>query len=97
VRERRRPAPLAIPFAGAVYRHVLTLLFVDARSGADVYCGVGVAARSRCRFAARRVCARDERAGEAAVRAGRRLAREDEKDDAGAMPGVVSVKPAAAR
>ncbi|MDI9654040.1 DUF4136 domain-containing protein, partial [Burkholderia cenocepacia] len=31
------PAPLALPFMGRVYRHVLTLRFVDAKSGADVY------------------------------------------------------------
>lgn len=40
------PAPFALPFMGTVYRHVLTLRFVDARSGADVY-RVSAALRDR--------------------------------------------------
>ncbi|HDR9155391.1 TPA: DUF4136 domain-containing protein [Burkholderia vietnamiensis] len=91
------PAPLAIPFAGAVYRHVLTLRFVDARSGADVY---RVSASLRDRDAG------SQHAAPALVTSA--LAQlpfgpgggwlvKTKKDDAGAMPGVVSVKPAAAR
>ncbi|WP_175740657.1 DUF4136 domain-containing protein [Burkholderia ambifaria] len=91
------PAPFALPFAGTVYRHVLTLRFVDASSGADVY---RVSASLRDRDAG------TQQAAPTLVRSA--LAKlpfeqgdgwlvKTKKDDAGAMPGVVSVKPAAAR
>ncbi|RQR77252.1 DUF4136 domain-containing protein [Burkholderia sp. Bp9012] len=91
------PAPLALPFAGKVYRHVLTLRFVDAKSGADVY---RVSASMRDRDAG------TQRAAPTLVKSA--LAKlpfeqgdgwlvKTKKDDAGAMPSVVSVKSAAMR
>ncbi|KFG93570.1 hypothetical protein GQ56_0131015 [Burkholderia paludis] len=91
------PAPLALPFMGRVYRHVLTLRFVDAKSGADVY---RVSASLRDRDAG------TQQAAPALVKSA--LAKvpfgdgggwlvKTKKDDAGGMPGVVSVKPADAR
>ncbi|RSC47235.1 DUF4136 domain-containing protein [Burkholderia cenocepacia] len=91
------PAPLALPFMGRVYRHVLTLRFVDAKSGADVY---RVSASLRDRDPG------TQQAAPALVKSA--LAKvpfgdgsgwlvKTKKDDAGGMPGVVSVKPADAR
>ena len=91
------PAPLALPFMGGVYRHVLTLRFVDAKSGADVY---RVSASLRDRDPG------TQQAAPALVKSA--LAKvpfgdgtgwlvKTKKDDAGGMPGVVSVKPADAR
>ncbi|MDN7904778.1 DUF4136 domain-containing protein [Burkholderia diffusa] len=91
------PAPLALPFAGKVYRHVLTLRFVDAKSGADVY---RVSASMRDRDAG------SQQAAPTLVKSA--LAKlpfeqgdgwlvKTKKDDAGAMPSVVSVKSAATR
>ncbi|KVD36625.1 hypothetical protein WS61_26035 [Burkholderia sp. ABCPW 11] len=91
------PAPFALPFAGKVYRHVLTLRFVDAQSGADVY---RVSASLRDRDPG------TQQAAPALVKS--TLAKlpfgdgggwlvKTKKDDAGGMPGVVSVKPADAR
>ncbi|WP_321861236.1 DUF4136 domain-containing protein [Burkholderia cenocepacia] len=91
------PAPLAVPFMGRVYRHVLTLRFVDAKSGADVY---RVSASLRDRDPG------TQQAAPALVKSA--LAKvpfgdgsgwlvKTKKDDAGGMPGVVSVKPADAR
>ncbi|WP_175881649.1 DUF4136 domain-containing protein [Burkholderia sp. BCC0044] len=91
------PAPLAVPFMGRVYRHVLTLHFVDAKSGADVY---RVSASLRDRDPG------TQQAAPALVKSA--LAKvpfgdgsgwlvKTKKDDAGGMPGVVSVKPADAR
>lgn len=91
------PAPLALPFAGKVYRHVLTLRFVDAKSGADVY---RVSASMRDRDAG------TQRAAPTLVKSAlAKLPFEQgdgwlvkmKKDDAGAMPSVVSVKSAAIR
>lgn len=91
------PAPFALPFAGAVYRHVLTLRFVDAKSGADVY---RVSASLRDRDAG------TQQAAPALVKSalakmpfgtGEGWLVKTKKDDAGGMPGVVSVKPVAAR
>ncbi|ONY36989.1 hypothetical protein A8F23_04260 [Burkholderia cenocepacia] len=90
-------APLALPFMGRVYRHVLTLRFVDAKSGADVY---RVSASLRDRDPG------TQQAAPALVKSA--LAKvpfgdgsgwlvKTKKDDAGGMPGVVSVKPADAR
>ncbi|WP_175820004.1 DUF4136 domain-containing protein [Burkholderia sp. BCC0419] len=91
------PAPVALPFMGRVYRHVLTLRFVDAQSGADVY---RVSASLRDRDPG------TQQAAPALVKSA--LAKvpfgdgsgwlvKTKKDDAGGMPGVVSVKPADAR
>ncbi|MBG0862773.1 DUF4136 domain-containing protein [Burkholderia sp. 9779_493] len=91
------PAPLALPFMGRVYRHVLTLRFVDAKSGADVY---RVSASLRDRDPG------TQQAAPALVKSA--LAKvpfgdgsgwlvKTKKDDAGGMPGVVSVRPADAR
>ncbi|AXF20357.1 DUF4136 domain-containing protein [Burkholderia pyrrocinia] len=91
------PAPFALPFAGKVYRHVLTLRFVDAQSGADAY-RVTAALRDRDPGT--------QQAAPALVKSA--LAKvpfgdgsgwlvKTKKDDAGGMPGVVSVKPAEAR
>ncbi|KWH54246.1 DUF4136 domain-containing protein [Burkholderia sp. AU39826] len=91
------PAPLALPFMGRVYRHVLTLRFVDAQSGADVY---RVSASLRDRDPG------TQQAAPALVKSA--LAKvpfgdgtgwlvKTKKDDAGGMPGVVLVKPADAR
>ncbi|QPS39043.1 DUF4136 domain-containing protein [Burkholderia oklahomensis] len=88
------PAPFALPFAGTVYRHVLTLRFVERSSGAEAY-RVSAAVQDRRPDALR--------AAPALVRSA--LARvpytdgkgwlvETKKSDADAMPGVVSVKPA---
>ncbi|MBY4709745.1 DUF4136 domain-containing protein [Burkholderia cepacia] len=91
------PSPLALPFAGKVYRHVLTLRFVDAKSGADVY---RVTASLRDREPG------TQQAAPALVKsalakmpfdAGNGWLVKTKKDDAGGMPGVVSVKPAEAR
>ncbi|KAB0654531.1 DUF4136 domain-containing protein [Burkholderia diffusa] len=91
------PAPLALPFAGKVYRHVLTLRFVDAKSGADVY---RVSASMRDRDAG------TQRAAPTLVKSalanlpfeqGDGWLVKTKKDDAGAMPSVVSVKSAAMR
>ncbi|MPV71421.1 DUF4136 domain-containing protein [Burkholderia sp. BE17] len=91
------PSPLALPFAGNVYRHVLTLRFVDAKSGADVY---RVTAALRDREPA------TQQAAPALVKSalvkvpfgdGGGWLVKTKKDDAGGMPGVVSVKPAEAR
>ncbi|MEN8515788.1 DUF4136 domain-containing protein [Burkholderia sp. RS02] len=91
------PLPPALPFAGSVYRHVLTLRFVDAKSGADVY---------RVTAALRDHEPATQQAAPALVKSA--LAKlpfgdgggwlvKTKKDDAGGMPGVVSVKPAEAR
>jgi len=91
------PAPLALPFMGRMYRHVLTLRFVDAKSGADVY-RVSASLRDRDPDT--------QQAAPALVKSA--LAKvpfgdgsgwfvKTKKDDAGGMPGVVSVKPADAR
>ncbi|KDB07305.1 protein of unknown function DUF4136 [Burkholderia sp. lig30] len=89
------PAP-ALAFVGKVYRHVLTLRFVDAKTGGDVY-QVSASLRDRQPDA--------RQAAPALVRgalaklpfdAGGWLVK-TKKDDAGGMPGVVSVKPADAR
>ncbi|WP_321822039.1 MULTISPECIES: DUF4136 domain-containing protein [unclassified Burkholderia] len=91
------PAPFALPFAGKVYRHVLTLRFVDAKTGVDVY---RVSASLRDRDAL------TQKAAPTLVKSA--LAKlpfeqgdgwlvKTKKDDAGAMPGVVSVKPAVTR
>lgn len=91
------PAPFALPFMGTVYRHVLTLRFVDARSGADVY-RVSAALRDRD--------SGTQQAAPALVKSAlAKLPFDDasgwlvktKKDDAGGMPGVVSVKPADTR
>ncbi|KWI61565.1 hypothetical protein WT72_04425 [Burkholderia pseudomultivorans] len=90
------PAPLALPFAGAVYRHVLTLRFVDATSGADVY-RVSAALRDREPGAQQAAPTLVKSAlAKLPFEVGQGWLVETKKDDAGAMPGVVSVKPAAA-
>ncbi|MGZ2744582.1 DUF4136 domain-containing protein [Burkholderia stagnalis] len=90
------PAPFALPFAGTIYRHVLTLRFVDAKSGADVYRvsavlrdrepGTGHAAPALVKSALAKL----------PYEAGEGWLVKTKKDDAGGMPGVVSVKPAVA-
>ncbi|HEM7810679.1 DUF4136 domain-containing protein [Burkholderia multivorans] len=90
------PAPLALPFVGRVYRHVLTLRFVDAKSGADVY-RVSAALRDREPGVQHAVPALVTSAlAKLPFDAGGGWLVETKKDDAGAMPGVVSVKPAPA-
>ncbi|MDR0241872.1 MAG: DUF4136 domain-containing protein [Burkholderia sp.] len=91
------PAPFALPFMGTVYRHVLTLRFVDAQSGADVYRvsaalrdrdpGTQLAAPALVKSALAKVPFGD----------GSGWLVKTKKDDAGGMPGVVSVKPAETR
>ncbi|KAB0642972.1 DUF4136 domain-containing protein [Burkholderia latens] len=91
------PAPFALPFAGTIYRHVLTLRFVDAKSGADVY---RVSASLRDRDAGSRQAAPTlvkSALAKLPFEPGDGWLVKTKKDDAGAMPGVVSVKPAAAR
>ncbi|AIO41384.1 hypothetical protein DM40_2064 [Burkholderia cenocepacia] len=91
------PAPLALPFTGTVYRHVLTLRFVDAKSGADVY---RVSASLRDRDAGTRQAAPTlvkSVLAKLPFGPGDGWLVKTKKDDAGAMPGVVSVKPAAVR
>ncbi|AOJ02137.1 MULTISPECIES: DUF4136 domain-containing protein [Burkholderia] len=88
------PAPFGLPFAGTIYRHVLTLRFVERSSGAEAY-RVSAAVQDRRPDALR--------AAPALVRSA--LARvpytdgngwlvETKKRDADAMPGIISVKPA---
>ncbi|HKT64360.1 MAG TPA: DUF4136 domain-containing protein [Burkholderia sp.] len=91
------PAPFALPFAGRVYRHVLTLRFVDAKSGADVY---RVSASLRDRDAGTRQAAPTlvkSALAKLPFEPGGGWLVKTKKDDAGAMPGVVSVKPATTR
>ncbi|AOI65397.1 hypothetical protein WS51_17425 [Burkholderia territorii] len=91
------PAPLPLPFAGKVYRHVLTLRFVDAKSGADVY---RVSASMRDRDAGTQHAAPTlvkSALAKLPFEQGDGWLVKTKKDDAGAMPGVVSVKSAAAR
>ncbi|KUY61319.1 MULTISPECIES: DUF4136 domain-containing protein [unclassified Burkholderia] len=91
------PAPFALPFAGSVYRHVLTLRFVDAKSGADVY---RVSASMRDRDAGTQQAAPTlvkSALAKLPFEQGDGWLVKTKKDDAGAMPGVVSVKSAAAR
>ncbi|MCS3395832.1 DUF4136 domain-containing protein [Burkholderia thailandensis] len=87
------PAPFGLPFAGTVYRHVLTLRFVERSSGSDAY-RVSAAVQDRhpdallaapalVRSALARVPFAD----------GKGWLVETKKRDADAMPGVVSVKP----
>ncbi|KVD54828.1 hypothetical protein WI87_24360 [Burkholderia ubonensis] len=93
------PAPFGLPFAGKVYRHVLTLRFVDAKSGADVY-RVSAALRDRepgTRHAAPALVTSALAKLPFEVGGGWLVETKTKKDDAGGMPGVVSVKPAAAR
>ncbi|AOJ69073.1 MULTISPECIES: DUF4136 domain-containing protein [Burkholderia] len=88
------PAPFGLPFAGTVYRHVLTLRFVERSSGRDAY-RVSAAVQDR----------RPDALQAAPVLVRSALARvpfadgngwlvETKKADASALPGVVSVKPA---
>ncbi|RQS00036.1 DUF4136 domain-containing protein [Burkholderia sp. Bp8994] len=91
------PAPFALPFAGKVYRHVLTLRFVDATTGADVY---RVSASLRDRDALTQQAAPTlvkSALAKLPFEQGDGWLVKTKKDDAGAMPGVVSVKPAATR
>lgn len=91
------PAPFALPFAGKVYRHVLTLRFVDAKTGADVY---RVSASLRDRDALTQQAAPTlvkSALAKLPFEPGDGWLVKTKKDDAGAMPGVVSVKPAATR
>ncbi|RQZ23824.1 DUF4136 domain-containing protein [Burkholderia sp. Bp9017] len=90
------PAPFALPFAGKVYRHVLTLRFVDAKSGADVY---RVSASLRDRDPGTQEAAPTlvkSALAKVPFEPGNGWLVKTKKDDAGAMPGVVSVKPAVA-
>ncbi|AKM01040.1 DUF4136 domain-containing protein [Burkholderia pyrrocinia] len=91
------PSPLALPFVGKVYRHVLTLRFVDANSGADVY-RVTAALRDREPGTQQAAPALVKSAlAKVPFGAGDGWLVKTKKDDAGGMPGVVSVKPAEAR
>ncbi|VWB24471.1 putative lipoprotein [Burkholderia lata] len=91
------PAPFALPFMGRVYRHVLTLRFVDAKSGADVY-RVSAALRDRDPGTQQAVPALVKSAlAKVPFGDGGGWLVKTKKDDAGGMPGVVSVKPAEAR
>ncbi|MBN3792426.1 DUF4136 domain-containing protein [Burkholderia sp. Ac-20353] len=90
------PAPFGLPFASKVYRHVLTLRFVDAKSGADVY-RVSAALRDREPGAQQAAPVLVKSAlAKLPYDAGGGWLVKTKKDDAGGMPGVVSVKPAAA-
>ncbi|WP_107312342.1 DUF4136 domain-containing protein [Burkholderia metallica] len=90
-------APLPLPFMGRVYRHVLTLRFVDAKSGADVY-RVSAALRDRDPGTQQAAPALVKSAlAKVPFSEGGGWLVKTKKDDAGAMPGVVSVKPADAR
>lgn len=89
------PAPF-LSFAGTVYRHMLTLRFVDAKSGADVY---RVSASLRDREPGSQAAAPalvKSALAKLPFDAGNGWLVKTKKDDAGGMPGVVSVKPAAA-
>lgn len=89
------PAPF-LSFAGAVYRHVLTLRFVDAKTGADVY-RVSASLRDREPGTLPAAPALVKSAlAKLPFDAGDGWLVKTKKDDAGGMPGVVSVKPAAA-
>ncbi|MGS0893120.1 DUF4136 domain-containing protein [Burkholderia stagnalis] len=88
------PSPLALPFAGKVYRHVLTLRFVDAKSGADVY-RVTAALRDREPGAQAAPALVKSALAKVPFELGGGWLVKTKKDDAGGMPGVVSVKPAA--
>ncbi|CAG9263649.1 hypothetical protein BDI4_760001 [Burkholderia diffusa] len=80
-----------------MYRHVLTLRFVDAKSGADVY---RVSASMRDRDAGTQQAAPTlvkSALAKLPFEQGDGWLVKTKKDDAGAMPGVVSVKSAAAR
>ncbi|RQR74672.1 MULTISPECIES: DUF4136 domain-containing protein [unclassified Burkholderia] len=91
------PAPFALPFAGKVYRHVLTLRFVDAKTGVDVY---RVSASLRDRDALTQQAAPTlvkSALAKLPFEQGDGWLVKTKKDDAGAMPGVVSVKPAVTR
>ncbi|WP_321951373.1 DUF4136 domain-containing protein [Burkholderia cenocepacia] len=91
------PAPLALPFMGRVYRHVLTLRFVDAKSGADVY-RVSASLRDRDPGTQQAALALVKSAlAKVPFGDGSGWLVKTKKDDAGGMPGVVSVKPADAR
>jgi hypothetical protein len=88
------PAPLALPFAGTVYRHVLTLRFIDAKSGADAYrVSAAVQDREPDPLQAAPTLVRSALAQVPFSGAGGWLVK-TKKDDAGGMPGVVSVAPA---
>ncbi|MGU7769422.1 DUF4136 domain-containing protein [Burkholderia sp. MR1-5-21] len=90
------PAPFGLPFAGKVYRHVLTLRFVDAKSGADVY-RVSAALRDREPGTQQAAPALVKSAlAKLPFETGEGWLVKTKKDGAGGMPGVVSVKPAAA-
>ncbi|NIE86614.1 DUF4136 domain-containing protein, partial [Burkholderia sp. Tr-860] len=87
-------APLALPFAGPVYRHLLTLRFVDSRNGETAY---QVTASSRDRqadpLAAMPNLVRSALA-KLPYQGGTGWLVRTRPDAAGGMPGVVSVKPA---
>lgn len=90
------PAPFALPFAGMVYRHALTLRFVDRKTGAEAYrVSAAVQDRDPGALAAVPTLVRSALARVPFAGAGGWFV-ETKKDDAGGLPGVVSVKPAAA-
>ncbi|MEK6348040.1 MAG: DUF4136 domain-containing protein [Burkholderia sp.] len=88
-------APFPLPFAGPVYRHLLTLRFVDRSSGATAY-QVTAAARDRQpdALAAMPLLVRSALA-KLPFDAARGWVVKTRPDPAGGLPGVVSVKPAA--
>ncbi|WP_063532576.1 DUF4136 domain-containing protein [Burkholderia sp. MSMB1589WGS] len=91
------PAPFALPFAGTVYRHVLTLRFVERSSGNDAY-RVSAAVQDRHPDALRAtpVLVKSALARVPFSDGGGWLVK-TKQGEAGATPGVVSVKPASAK
>lgn len=88
------PAPFALPFAGTVYRHVLTLRFIDRKSGAEAYrVSAAVQDRRPDALQAAPTLVRSALAQVPFGAAGGWLVK-TKKDDAGGLPGVVSVAPA---
>lgn len=87
-------APFVLPFAGPVYRHLLTLRFVDARNGETAY-QVTASARDRQAdpLAAMPNLVRSALA-KLPFQGGAGWLVRTRPDAAGGMPGVVSVKPA---
>ncbi|WP_179404033.1 DUF4136 domain-containing protein [Burkholderia guangdongensis] len=90
------PAPF-LSFFGKVYRHTLTLRFVDAKTNAQAY-RVSAALQDREPGSLEAAPALVKSAlAKLPFDAGGRWLVKTKKDDAGGMPGVVSVKPADAR
>lgn len=89
------PAPFGLPFAGPVYRHVLTLRFIERSSGGDAYrVSAAVQDRHPDALLAAPVLVRSALARVPFADGGGWLVETKKRDADDAMPGVVSVKPA---